>query len=185
MSFINSKNSIIASLSKIDIHALDVQINNLAKQIVNNSNNSVLICGNGGSAAEAEHFVAELICKFEKVRKPISSMTLHPNIPTITAIGNDFDFEHIFTRNLEALGKKGDLLIAMSTSGNSKNVLNVLMKAKEMGINTFCLSGGLGGELNNLSNNIFLVESDKVSTIQEIHLIFLHSLCSKIDSLIE
>ena len=187
MSFQSSKDNIMEALNSLDIDDLDNHIANLAKKIVNNrnSNSSVLVCGNGGSASEAEHFVAELIGKFEKIRNPLSAFTLHSNIPTVTAISNDFDIESIFTRNLEALGKEGDLLIAMSTSGNSRNILNVVKRAQEMNINTFCLSGGSGGELNKICKNVFLVNSEIVSTIQEIHLMFLHSLCSKIDSLIE
>ena len=101
----------------------------------------------------------------------------------MTAIGNDFNFNNIFSRNLEALGNKNDILITLSTSGNSENIINVVEKAKKMDIYTFCLLGNNGGKMNNLSNNNFIVESNTVSTIQEIHLMFLHALCLEIDKL--
>ena len=187
MSFSNSKNQIIQTLDAINSEILDSKIEDLAAKIMSafNSGGKVLICGNGGSSAEAEHFAAELVCKFEKVRKALPAITLHSNIPTVTAIGNDFNFNNIFSRNLEALGNKNDILITLSTSGNSENIINVVEKAKKMDIYTFCLLGNNGGKMNNLSNNNFIVESNTVSTIQEIHLMFLHALCLEIDKLTE
>jgi len=187
MSFSTSKKNIITALNLLDINKTNNSIKNLAKKIVNNFDNNgrVLICGNGGSAAEAEHFVAELICKFEKRRKALPAIALHSNIPTVTAIGNDFNFDDIFTRNFEAIVQENDILIAMSTSGNSQNIINVVKMAKKMNIYTYCLSGYDGGKLKEICNNILIVDSNIVSTIQEIHLMFLHSLCSEIDNLMD
>ena len=109
------------------------------------------------------------------------AITLHSNIPTVTAIGNDFKFEDIFSRNLEAFGDKNDILIALSTSGNSQNVINALKLANEMQIYSFTLTGNDGGVVKSISDDFFLVQSNVVSTIQEIHLMFLHALCNEID----
>ena len=159
------------------------KIEDLAKHCLKcwESEKNIFICGNGGSAAEAEHFAAELVCKFQKVRKALPAITLHSNIPTVTAIGNDFKFEDIFSRNLEAFGDKNDILIALSTSGNSQNVINALKLANEMQIYSFTLTGNDGGVVKSLSDDFFLVQSNVVSTIQEIHLMFLHALCNEID----
>lgn len=183
MSFKTSTTKIINTLDCLEIEKIDKSILKLADRIVFAINNGgkVLICGNGGSAAEAEHFAAELVCKFQKVRKALPAITLHSNIPTVTAIGNDFKFEDIFSRNLEAFGSKHDILIAISTSGNSKNVINALKLAKEMQIYSYTLTGNDGGIVKSISDDVFVVKSDVVSTIQEIHLIFLHALCNEID----
>lgn len=183
MSFKTSAKRIVDTLDFLDLEKIDNSILKLADRIVCSIKNGgkVLICGNGGSAAEAEHFAAELVCKFQKVRKALPALTLHSNIPTVTAIGNDFKFEDIFSRNLEAFGSKNDILIAMSTSGNSQNVINVLKLAKEMQLYSFALTGNDGGIVKSISEDVFLVQSDIVSTIQEIHLMFLHALCNEID----
>lgn len=184
MNFTESKNRIINTLNALNSDSVDNCINSLTNKILNayNAGGKVLVCGNGGSAAEAEHFAAELICKFTKKRKALPALTLHSNIPTVTAIGNDFKFGDIFSRNLEALGDKKDILIVMSTSGNSENVINVLELAKKMGIYSFALLGNGGGKMKSLSNDHFIVESSIVATIQEIHLMFLHVLCLEIDN---
>lgn len=186
MSFESAKNSMIDTLNDIEIDKIESTIKDLSNLIVKCSNKGgkILVCGNGGSAAEAEHFVGELICKFQKVRKPLPALTLHSNIPTVTAIGNDFDFENVFSRNLEALGNENDILIAMSTSGKSKNVINAINMAKEMNIYTFVLLGNDGGDIKDICSHNFIVNSNIVSTIQEIHLMFLHALCFEIDILV-
>ena len=183
MSFKTSATKIIDTLDSIDKEKIDNSILKLANRIVFAINNGgkVLICGNGSSAAEAEHFAAELVCKFQKVRKALPAITLHSNIPTVTAIGNDFKFEDIFSRNLEAFGDKNDILITLSTSGNSQNVINALKLANEMQIYSFTLTGNDGGVVKSISDDFFLVQSNVVSTIQEIHLMFLHALCNEID----
>ena len=187
MNFSNSSNHLIDLLNDINFPDIDSQVSNLAARIIEaiNNNNKILVCGNGGSAAESDHLVAELICKFKNVRRAIPAYTLSPNISTLTAIGNDFSFDKVFYRTLEALGSEGDILISLSTSGNSKNVVNAINLAKDLNIYTFSLLGQGGGEINKISSESFIVQSDIVSTIQEIHLIFLHALCSQIDNLIE
>tara|TARA_B100001057_G_C22566904_1_gene839580 strand:+ start:100 stop:666 length:567 start_codon:yes stop_codon:yes gene_type:complete len=184
MNFTTSKNKIVDSLNLLDLKKVDSCIKQLTEKILFSieNNGKVLICGNGGSAAEAEHFAAELVCKFQKVRKGLPALTLHSNVPTITAIGNDLNFENIFSRNLEALGNKNDVLITLSTSGNSQNVIKALKLAKEMKIYSFALLGNDGGKMKLIPDDFFLVNSNTVSTIQEIHLMFLHALCAEIDS---
>tara|TARA_Y100001980_G_C14468538_1_gene249120 strand:- start:284 stop:853 length:570 start_codon:yes stop_codon:yes gene_type:complete len=187
MNFSDSKNYIIDCLNNTNLNHVDSQVSKLAKRIIDalKNNNKILVCGNGGSAAESEHLIAELICKFKKVRKAVPALSLSPNNSTLTAIGNDFSFEQIFSRSLEALGSDGDILISLSTSGNSQNVINAVNLARELNIYSFSLLGQGGGEISNISSESFIVESERVSTIQEIHLIFLHSLCSQIDKLID
>lgn len=183
MSFTESKNEIIRVLNNIDSNQIDDCVKSLSTKILHSFSNKgkVLICGNGGSAAEAEHFAAELVCKFKKVRQALPALALHSNIPTVTAISNDFNFEDIFSRNLQALGNKSDILVVMSTSGNSQNIINVLQSAKKMGIYTFALLGKDGGKIKSMPDDSYIVDSNIVSTIQEIHLMFLHALCMEIE----
>ena len=180
MSFKTSATKIIDTLDSIDKEKIDNSILKLANRIVFAINNGgKVLIWKCGSAAEAEHFAAELVCKFQKVRKALPAITLHSNIPTVTAIGNDFKFEDIFSRNLEAFGDKNDILITLSTSGNSQNVINALKLANEMQIYSFTLTGNDGGVVKSISDD-FLVQSNVVH-IQEIHLMFLHALCNEID----
>ena len=140
------------------------------------SGNKVLICGNGGSAADAQHFAAELSGKFMHVRKPLAAVALTTNTSALTAIGNDFGFEYVFERQVEGLGKEGDVLVGISTSGNSKNVIRAVEKAKEMGIYTIGLLGKNGGKLKNLVDIAIVVPSNSTPRIQECHLITYHTI---------
>ena len=107
----------------------------------------ILVCGNGGSAADAQHIAAELSGRFKKERIALAGIALTTDTSALTAIGNDYGYEYVFSRQLEAIGRKGDILIAISTSGNSKNVLNSMKSAKKLGIKTITLTGKTGGEM--------------------------------------
>ncbi|WP_293443675.1 D-sedoheptulose 7-phosphate isomerase [Persephonella sp.] len=143
--------------------------------------NKVLICGNGGSAADAQHFAAEIVGRFEKERKGYPAIALTTDTSALTAIGNDYGFEHIFSRQVEALGKKGDILIGISTSGNSQNVINAVKVAKNMGIFTVGFLGKDGGKLKEIVDTAFIVNHQKTARIQEVHLTLEHAICNIID----
>ncbi|WP_456384911.1 D-sedoheptulose 7-phosphate isomerase [Persephonella sp.] len=141
----------------------------------------VLICGNGGSAADAQHFAAEIVGRFEKERKGFAAIALTTDTSALTAIGNDYGFEHVFSRQVEALGQKGDILIGISTSGNSPNVIRAVEVAKEMGIFTVGFLGKDGGKLKDIVDTAFIVPHNRTARIQEVHLTLEHALCNIID----
>lgn len=134
----------------------------------------VLLCGNGGSAADAQHFATELTARFKKNRGAISAIALTTDTSAITAIGNDFGFNFIFSRQIEAIANSGDVLIAISTSGNSSNIIEALKKSKEM----FCINIGLtgkhGGNMRDLCNVCIKIPSEETARIQEAHLMVEH-----------
>ena len=146
-------------------------------------NNKILICGNGGSAADAQHLSAEFLVRLNpKInRKPYPIISLALDSSTITACGNDYNFDKIFSRNLEALGKKGDILITISTSGKSKNILNVLNQSKKMKIYSLALLGFEGGNAKKLANNSIIVPSKNVARIQEAHIFLGHVILNEVE----
>lgn len=143
--------------------------------------NKILICGNGGSASDAQHISTELTVRLAKNRKALPAIALTTDTSALTAIGNDFDFNRIFSRQIEAIGSKGDLLIGISTSGNSINVINALKISKKLGINTFGLLGNKGGKCKEFCNNSFIVNDNNPSRIQEIHILFYHAFCQLVE----
>ena len=142
----------------------------------------IYIMGNGGSAADAQHFTAELISKFKRKRKSINIECLNTNVSTITSIANDYNFKYIFSKQLESSITKNDILFAISTSGNSLNILEALKFAKKNRIYSFLLSGKDGGKAKKLSNSYILVPSISTAIIQEVHIIIEHSLAEIIES---
>lgn len=144
-------------------------------------NGQVLFCGNGGSAADAQHLAAELSGKFYMDRKPLNAEALHVNSSYITAVSNDFSFDEAYARNIEAKGKKGDILIAISTSGNSKNIVNALQRAKKIGLTTIGLTGKSGGELNELCDITLKIPSTDTPRIQECHILIGHIICEEVE----
>jgi D-sedoheptulose 7-phosphate isomerase len=143
----------------------------------------VFICGNGGSAADAQHLSAEFLVRLNpKInRRPFPMISLAMDTSTLTACGNDFDFKYIFSRNLEALGSRKDLLIAISTSGNSKNIIEVLKQSKKMKIFSIGLLGSNGGMAKKLSNLNIIVPHKKVARIQECHIFLGHFILKKVE----
>jgi len=140
------------------------------------------ICGNGGSAADAQHFAAELTGRFERERRAWPSVALTTDTSALTAIGNDYGFDHVFSRQLEALGRPGDLLIAISTSGNSRNVLQAVAHAKGNGIATIGLLGRDGGQLARAVDHALVIPSQRTARIQEMHILILHIWCEMLDA---
>lgn len=141
----------------------------------------ILICGNGGSAADSLHFVAELVGRFRVLRRPISSIALNSDVATITAIANDFDYKNIFARQIEALAQKGDILIVISTSGKSSNVLEAIHMANKIGINTTALLGCDGGEAAEYINHGIIIPNFDTAIVQEIHQMIIHIVCDIIE----
>ncbi len=141
----------------------------------------ILICGNGGSAADSQHFAAEIVGRFEKERKGFPAIALTTDTSALTAIGNDYGFEYVFSRQVEALGEKGDILVGISTSGNSENVIKAVEKAIEMGIFTVGFLGKDGGKLKDIVDKAFIVRHNSTARIQEVHLVLEHTLCKIIE----
>ncbi len=142
----------------------------------------LLVCGNGGSAADSQHFATELVSRFEKNRKSLPAISLTTDTSSITATGNDFGFEIIFSRQVEGLGTKGDVLFAISTSGNSPNVLRAIEVAKQKKMKVICLTGKDGGKMKNIDGacNI-IVPSMNTARIQESHIMIIHILCKIVE----
>lgn len=145
--------------------------------------NKVLIAGNGGSAADAQHIAAELSGRFVKERKALPGIALTTDTSAITAIANDYGYEYVFSRQLEALGQPGDLFIGISTSGNSEGILNAFKAAKKIGCKSLGLSGRTGGKMNDLCDLNIIVPSDITARIQEMHILIGHILCKAVDDL--
>jgi len=174
-----SKSDVLKNLLSYSIDKYGIAFDKCAKVIANalKEKNTIFWCGNGGSAAESSHLAAELIGRFKKNRIPLSSVSLNSDTSVITCIANDFGYNRIFSRQLEGLGKKGDVLVILSTSGESENVLEVLRKAKELEIISIALLGKDGGSAISLSDFSIVIESEETARIQEMHLLFGHLLC--------
>lgn len=164
-------------IQNIDLEVL-ISICELIKKTINNKK-KIFICGNGGSAAESQHFTAELVVKFHKLRKPIPAICLNTDVSIITAHSNDFSFETLFSRQIEALANNEDLLICFSTSGKSKNILSAIKTANKMNLATLLFTGQNKVDEANYVYNVPFNETD---LIQEVHLILIHIICSFIDN---
>ena len=144
-------------------------------------NGKVLFCGNGGSAADAQHIAAELSGRFLMERPPLFAEALHVNSSFMTAVANDYDFETVYARALEAYGKPGDCLVAISTSGNSPNILRVINKAKELNISIIGMTGESGGKMHDLCDLLINVPSGHTPRVQEAHILVGHILCELVE----
>ncbi len=147
--------------------------------------NTVLVCGNGGSAADAQHLAGEIVGRFLKERSPYAAIALSTDTSVLTAIGNDYGFDEVFARQVQGLGRKGDVLVAISTSGNSPNILRALETARDKGILTIGLTGRDGGRMASLCDHCVIVRHPDTPRIQEMHLLTLHTWCALIDAALE
>jgi len=143
--------------------------------------NKVLICGDGGSAAQSQHIAAEFVGRYKMERKALPCIALTTDTSILTAWTNDYGFDTVFERQVQALGKKGDVLIGISTSGNSENIIKALKKAKESGIKTVALLGKHGGKTKNIADVELIVPSDDTPRIQEAHITILHIMCELVE----
>lgn len=143
--------------------------------------NKILLCGNGGSAADAQHIAAELTGRYKSERKGLPAIALSTDTSALTAISNDYGYDRVFDRQVEALANKGDMIIGISTSGNSHNVLNALKMANNLDCMTLGLSGRNGGAMNDVCDINLIVPSDDTPRIQEMHILFGHIICQAID----
>ena len=160
---------------KVNMDAIVKTVESVIKAFEHN--NKIFLFGNGGSAADSQHIAAEFIGRFQKERKSLPAIALTTDTSILTALGNDYGFDIIFARQLEGLGQKGDIAIGISTSGNSKNVLEGIKKAKQLGLLTVSFTGGDGGQLAKISDISIIVPSKVTARIQESHICIAHAIC--------
>lgn len=158
------------------LHAVDRCVLSL------NSGGKLLFAGNGGSAAEAQHFSAEMVGRFLKERRPLPAIALNTDTSALTAIGNDYGYEQVFARQVEALGNAGDVLIVMSTSGRSKNIVQAMTAARAKGVITIALTGNYPRDMGDLADVVLKVPSSHTPQIQEGHLVLGHLLCALVEN---
>lgn len=151
----------------------------LLKAVQNDA--KILLCGNGGSAADAQHMAAELVARLRYERRAVAALALTTNTSTLSALSNDYDFSQVFVRQIEAFGKKGDILIGISTSGTSENVVKAVKYAKSLGLTTIVLTGSSGGKLAKLADLTIAVPADNVQRVQEAHITIGHIWCDLIE----
>ena len=184
---VTTKKSIIASIeTKLKLVSDEVflaELEIIGNRIITSlkSGQKILVAGNGGSAADAQHFAAELAGKFVYERKGLPAIALTANSSIVTAIGNDFGYEHIFSRQVEGFGRQGDVFIGISTSGNSQNLIQAMQSAKNIGITTVGLIGKDGGSMKHHCDLKLIVPSANTQHIQEAHIMIIHELCSLVD----
>ncbi|MEA3383055.1 MAG: D-sedoheptulose 7-phosphate isomerase [Campylobacterota bacterium] len=159
----------------------DVQVASKITIDVLKNGNKILLCGNGGSAADAQHIAAELTGRYKTERKGLPGIALTTDTSALTAIGNDYGYDRVFDRQVEALANSGDVIIGISTSGNSKNVVSALKLGRELGCKTIGLSGRDGGAMNEVCDINLVVPSNDTPRIQEMHILFGHTICQCID----
>ena len=145
------------------------------------SKRTIFWCGNGGSAADSQHIAAEFVGRFKKDRKPLRSVALTTDTSVLTCISNDYSFNEIFSRQIKALGKKGDILVVITTSGKSENIKKVILQAKKMGIKTIGLLGKGGGDCKNILDIPIIVPSENTARIQEMHILIGHLICEIVE----
>jgi D-sedoheptulose 7-phosphate isomerase len=172
------------SVTETFFNGVATELDALADDVVAclSNGNKILLCGNGGSAADAQHIAAEFVGRFVKDRPSLPAIALTTDTSALTAIGNDYGFDEVFARQTAGLGQMGDILIGISTSGNSKNVIRAFEVAQEKGIMTVLLAGRDGGAAVKLADKAFVVRHDVTAQIQECHIMFLHTLCSLMEA---
>ena len=170
--------------AKQDSLILTPDIEAAAKLLIEAYNNKkkVLIAGNGGSAADAQHFAGEMVGRFKKERKSLPCIALHTDTSTLTAVGNDYGYDCIFERPVEAFGEQGDIFIGISTSGNSPNIIKAISKAKQLNLKTISLLGKDGGKIKGTTDITITIPSNDTPRIQEMHITILHILAELVEN---
>jgi D-sedoheptulose 7-phosphate isomerase len=170
-----------SAFANLDCHVPSIQAAVELMLTALRSGGKVLWCGNGGSAAEAQHMAAELMGRFNMSRPAIASLALTTDTSFLTGFSNDIAFESVFSRQIEGLGKFGDVLVAYSTSGNSANILSAVHQARTLGIGIITMLGGSGGQLKDLGDVEFIVDSHLTPRIQEVHQFIGHVICHEVE----
>lgn len=165
---------------------LEAQANDVAKAAdiliaALRAGNKILFCGNGGSAADSQHLAAELMGRYLRDRKPLPALSLTVDTSALTAIGNDYGYDEVFARQLRGIGTNGDVLVGISTSGNSANVIKAMSAARDMGIRTIALTGQGGGKMASVADLCIAVPSGKTNQIQEMHIAIGHLICGIVE----
>ena len=160
---------------------LMVQVSKTMGETINQGG-KLLICGNGGSASDSLHFSGEMVGRMLRERRPLPAIALTGDVSGLTAIGNDYGYEYVFSRGVEALGREGDILFGISTSGNSQNLIQAMQSAKNIGLTTVGLLGKDGGSMKDLCDLKLVVPSHNTQHIQEAHIVVIHELCALIDN---
>lgn len=175
--------SIAVKQALLNDERLLAQINALAYRCISSqrAGGKIIFAGNGGSFADAQHLSAEFVSRFKFDRAPLASLALGTNNSAISAIGNDYGYDHVFARELEAVAKPGDVFVGISTSGNSLNILAAAEKAVALGINCYCLTGRTGGKLASICECLRM-PSDDTARIQECHITIGHIICGLVES---
>lgn len=171
-----------ASLKKKNLEILEQIAKELLKAL--RAGHKILLCGNGGSASDAQHIAAEFIGRFKRDRESLASIALTTDTSILTAVANDYSYDDIFSRQVEGLGQEGDVLIGISTSGNSKNVLKAIATAKAKKLVTIGFTGGSGGALKDAVDIVFIAGSDKTPHIQEVHIATLHAISEVVEDVL-
>jgi D-sedoheptulose 7-phosphate isomerase len=151
-------------------------------QICFERGNKVMACGNGGSASDADHFIAELVGRYKDERRALPAVAIAGGMATITAVANDYGYQTVFARQIEAIARSGDWLFAISTSGNSPNVLAAVAAARERGCKVVALTGASGGQLGSLADVLIAAPSTVTARIQEVHILCIHIICELLDA---
>jgi len=176
--------SSLAGLSKaVESADLHTTTHAIAKAIADalRAGNKLLLVGNGGSAADAQHIAAEIVGRYKQERAGWAAIALTTDTSALTAIGNDYGFEQIFARQVEGLGRRGDVLVALTTSGRSPNILEALGKARETGITTIGFTGQKGESLRASCDHLLVAPSDDTPVIQQVHMMALHAICDEVE----
>lgn len=166
-----------------ELHGLSSRVSEAVDMIGTSlaASGQLLIAGNGGSAADAQHIAAELTGRFFRDRKPLRALALHGNTSALTAIGNDYGYEYVFAREFSAHAKPGDVLLAISTSGNSPNILRTIEAARQMNASVIGLTGGSGGKMRDICDLCLCVPSKSTPRIQEMHITIGHAICELLE----
>ena len=177
------QNSINVKQQILDVKELLDKIEQSIVLIISalNNGNKILFCGNGGSAADAQHLAAELSGRFYFDRAPLASEALHCNSSYLTAVANDYGYDEVFARIIKGIGKKGDVLVGLSTSGNSQNIIKAFEVAKQQGINVIAFTGATGGKMKELADILLNVPSTDTPRIQEAHITVGHVICEQVE----
>lgn len=173
----------IENLKRLNETNYSKKIEDISKTIVEclKSGSKILIAGNGGSASDAQHFAGEIVGRFLLERKGLACVCLNTDTSVITCIANDYSYDDVFSRQLEAVGRKGDVFIGISTSGNSKNVIKAVEKSKEMGITTIGFLGKDGGKLKNIVDDALILPYESTARVQEHHIMSIHLICEIVE----